>query len=327
VFIGHSALAFALAAWLARATGADRPAAVTLGSVAAAVAVLPDVDLSYGIVRAAVVTAAGSPPSWEAFWGVSNGLHRGVTHPLPLALATVPGFALGTVLARRSETEWSASPTAVAGALLVPAVLGVGGVVRAGVARGGTAGGVVGALFGVAVAAAGGVAAARTDRGGAALTAAAAVGIGGHPFGDVFMAAPPPLFAPLAGPVLDGRVALAADPTVALLCVLGVEVAVVWAALWTYGRLTGRSLAAAVAPTAALGAGYALAAVALPRPTMANAHVLGFTAVPLAALVGAATLRRDRGIDAAFRAATTGTATLTVAAVAYLLVYRLGGVA
>ncbi|MFC7071109.1 hydrolase, partial [Halobaculum lipolyticum] len=103
MFVGHEAVAFALAAWLARAAGADRAAAVSLGLVAGGVALLPDLDLSYGVVRALVATAAGDPPTWDRFWGVSNALHRGITHPLPVGAAATAVFAGGVALGRRPE--------------------------------------------------------------------------------------------------------------------------------------------------------------------------------------------------------------------------------
>jgi hypothetical protein len=134
------------------------------------------------------------------------------------------------------------------------------------------------------------------------------------------MASPPPLLAPLDWTILPGRVAFAADPTVNLLCVLFVELAAVWAGLGVYGRLRGRPLRESIAPQATLGAGYAVAVVALPRPTMVEAGVFGFTIVPLS-LVGLTTLVRERSEGNWFRAVCTGTATLTVAGVAYLLAY------
>ncbi|MFC7071390.1 hypothetical protein ACFQL9_17230, partial [Halobaculum lipolyticum] len=169
------------------------------------------------------------------------------------------------------------------------------------------------------------VAARRTGHAAPALVGAAAVGLLSHPFGDVLMAAPPPLLAPVGPALLDGRVGLAADPTVNLLGVLFVEVAAVWLALWTYARLTGRRLRDSVSPAATLGLAFAVAAVALPRPTMASAHLLGFTAVPLAVVLGVSTLRRRRDAgsrgEVLLRAAATGTAALALAAGAYLLAY------
>ena len=200
---------------------------------------------------------------------------------------------------------------------------------------------VVAAGFLACVAVAGWLLATRTGLSTAGVTAAAGVGFLSHPFGDVFLAAPPPLLSPFGPVVWTGRVSLAADPTLDLLGVLLVELTAVWAGILVFSRVAGGRvglgdrLRDTVDRRAVAGAAYAPAAVVLPRPTIVDAHILGATIVPFAAAVGVwvgyASFRRgdvaDRsGADAprlgsAYTGIVAGVTALTLAAVAYLVVY------
>lgn len=353
MFVGHEFLAFALAAGATRLVVDDSRTALLAGGVAALCALLPDLDVAYGLVTYAVAVGEGTPLSWDAFWGVTNGVHRVVTHPLPVGAAATLTFAAAVALARavapngagrrtgpanrasagypsRRATEESRTPLAggatVAGAVTVAvAALAVSAVVVSALGRvAGESATVVAVAYLGTVCAVGVAVGRRTDAGVGVLAVAAGVGFLTHPFGDVLMAAPPPLFAPFAPSPLTDRLVFAGDGTVNLLAILFVEVATVWAGLLIFLRLTGRRVREAVARRAVVGVGYAAAAVVLPRPTMADAHLLGFTIVPVAAVAGAtAGLREGSRLDRAIRGVATGLATLTVAAASYLLVYGL----
>ena len=344
MFVGHEFLAFALAGLGALRAGFDDRAALHVGAVAALAALLPDLDVVYAVATYAVAVAGGTPIGWEAFWGVANATHRVVTHTLPTGgVATLTlGSAVGVARWRTGGRTRPARSGGVATAAFA-AVAAVGVAIllagfRAAVSPSAAA---VAAGFLGCVAAAGWLLAARTDLSTATVTAAAGVGFLSHPFGDVLLAAPPPLLSPFGPTVWTARVSLAADPTLDLLGVLFVEVAAVWAGLAVFARVGAgrlgrpRRLRDTVDPRALTGFAYAPAAVVLPQPTIVDAHVLGATIVPFAGLVGFwagyASPRRDgvtgRPGDAASRfgpayvGVVTGVAALAAAAVAYTAVY------
>ncbi|MDS0294086.1 metal-dependent hydrolase [Halogeometricum luteum] len=327
MFVGHEFLAFALAGAGARFVGSDARTALAAGFVAALCALLPDLDVAYGFATYLLAVGRGAPLSWEAFWVVANGVHRVVTHPLPVGAAAACCFAAAaaTGRVRDARADAGAVPATAAVALAVGALL-VSSLVVPAVARvAGDASAVVAVVYLATAGLAGLAVARRTVAPVAVLAAAAGVGFLSHPFGDVFMAAPPPLLSPFAASPLTGRVTFASDQTLNLLGVLFVEAATVWAGFLVFLRLTDRRLRDAFAGWAVLGVGYAPAAFLLPRPTMVDAHVLGFTVVPLAVVVGATAAEWGTGsrADRAVRGLATGLATLTVAAGAYLLAYLL----
>jgi hypothetical protein len=379
MFVGHEFLAFALAGGGALRLGGDERASLRLGGVAALTALLPDLDVVYAVATYAAAVVGGTPLGWEAFWGVANGVHRVVTHPLPVGVVgtLVFGAAVAAVRRRRGTVSNLAQPTDSTGSdevespspvarwhSSIPAVAAVAVAVVAAITllaafytADSVAAALVAAAFLLVVGVVGGlvgrrVAAAPTrdalSLSPTALTAAAGVGFLTHPFGDVFLAAPPPLFSPFGPPLLTERVVLAVDPTLNLLGILCVEVATVWAGLAVFSRVTadrlgGVRLRGAVDARAVFGLGYAPAAFFLPRPTIADAHVLGFTIVPLAAVVALwvgqsararsqradaeATGLADRSalarVDAAYVAVVAGLTTLTLAALAYGAAYLL----
>ncbi|MEZ3145305.1 metal-dependent hydrolase [Halobaculum sp. MBLA0143] len=321
MFVGHEFLAFALVAGLAALAGRDRRTTLWLGAVAAAAAVLPDLDLLVGVLSYVRQLGGDAVVSMNGFWGVSNAVHRRVTHPL----AVVGPAAVGVAAAGGAWRAWTdgdhgrgvlaAGVTALA---VAPAFL-----VGDGVA--GLRGTFVAGVFAVGVVAVGVAVAARTRLSASDRLAAAAGGLLSHPWGDVLMSTPPPLFAPTDARLLGDRLVFAADPTLNLLAITFVELTTVWVGLAVYTHVAGRSLRRAVAPRAVVGVGYAAAVVLLPRPTMVDAHWLGFTIAPMA-LVGLPALRaQTTPVDRRLRALVTGVATLTLAAAAYLLAYTLGG--
>ncbi|WP_311170585.1 metal-dependent hydrolase [Halobellus ordinarius] len=347
MFVGHEFLAFALAGGAARWLGCDDAAALRLGAVATLAALLPDLDIVYAAATYAVAVAGGTPVGWEAFWGVANAVHRIVTHPLPVgavaALVFGAAAALAAVRGSIADDGRSSLRTSVrTGA--VPAVLAAAGVavlLPAFRTTVGTAAALVAAAFLVCVGAAGWFVARSSSSSATGVTLAAAVGFLTHPFGDVFLARPPPLLSPLGPPILVERVALATDPTLEILAVLFVELASVWFGVIVFSHLSpvgfGR-LREVLDRRAALGVAYAGTVFVLPPPTIVDAHVLGFTIVPLAVAVGLWTghPRRIRPVideganrrphsskKTVYRGFITGLATLTVAAIAYTGVYVL----
>lgn len=341
MFVGHEFLAFAIAGWVALRLGGDDRAARHAGFVAAVAALLPDLDIGYAVATYAVAVAGGTPLGWEPFWGVANATHRVVTHTLPTGgVATLAFGAVVAVVRRqrragarsRSRSE-RATTVALGGLATVAAAMLLSGF-RAAVSP---AAAVVAAGFLACVAATGWLLATRTGLSTPGMTAAAGIGFLSHPFGDVFLAAPPPLFSPFGPPVWTGRVALSADPTLDLLGVLFAELATVWAGLAVFSRVAGDRIGQggrvrdAIDRRAGVGLAYAPSAVVLPRPTIADAHILGATVVPFAAIVGVwagvASSRRDtaehnaHGSTSIYVGVVGGVTALTLAAVAYTAVY------
>ncbi|MFB6089504.1 MAG: hydrolase [Halobellus sp.] len=325
MFVGHECLAFALAGWAANRVGFDGRTALGLGGVAALAALLPDLDVAYALATYAAAVAGGAPLGWEAFWGVANGVHRVVTHPLPVGAAATLAFGTGSLAVAATRRTARSAVAALVALVATAAVLVVG---RGFLSTADLPAAVVAVAFLVVAGGAGFAVARRTALPPTATTLAAGVGFLTHPFGDVFLASPPPLLSPFGPPLLTSRIVLVADPTLNLLGILFVEAATVWAAVAVYARLrspNGPSTAVrdAVDSRAWSGVAYAPAAFLLPRPTIADAHVLGFTIVPLSLLVGAWIWLSpgDGPRGRAFAAATGALATLTIAGVGYSVAY------
>ncbi|MFD1598743.1 metal-dependent hydrolase [Halobellus rarus] len=363
MFVGHEFLAFALAGWGARLTGADRGTALRLGGIAALAALLPDLDVVYASATYAVAVWAGAPFGWEAFWGVANGVHRVVTHPLPVGVVAALVFTAAAALVRgdaqavRGHAASSRLPRVHArnalGTVFVALIAAVGIAALLLVFWGGvsqTAATVAAAYLSV-VGVAGALVSRRANATAASLAAAAGVGFLTHPFGDIFLAAPPPLLSPFGPPLLTERISLATDPTVEILAILFVELATVWLGIAVASRVGAgefvgidqglSGLRDVIGIRSAAGVAYGAAVFVLPRPTITDAHLLGFTIVPLAVAVGLwagrsndrppsapgpsspAPLGVGRRRAGATIGALTGLTALTLAALAYLVVYLL----
>lgn len=335
MFVGHEFLAFAVVGWATHRVGYDGRTALHAGVIAAFAALLPDLDIVYALATYAVAVAGEAPLGWEPFWGVANATHRVVTHTLPTGVVAALACGAAVAVGRRAMSEAPSRPRsglvatfALAGAAVVGGVVLLSGF-RAAVSP---VAAVVAGGFLVCVAVAGWVLATRSDFPATGVTAAAGVGFLSHPFGDVFLAVPPPLLSPFGPPVLTERVSLAADPTLHLLGALFVELAAVCVGLAVFSRLAGNEIGGgrlrdAIDRRAGVGVAYAPAAVVLPRATIADAHVLGATIVPLAALVGvwvARVAHRRTGVASAaagYRGLVGGVATLAVAGASYTLTY------
>lgn len=355
MFVGHEFLAFAIAGWGASRLGADSRTALRLGMVAGLAALLPDLDVLYAAAIYAVAVASGTPLGWEAFWGVANGVHRVVTHPLPVGIAAATVFGLGSAIGTRWPTSQRPHRNLATAALYgLATVLYAPLLVRSFWTTAGVPEAVVASAFLAVVGIVGVIVSRRLRLPTSAMTAAAGVGFLTHPFGDVFLATPPPLLSPFGPPVLTERVSLAADPTLELFGVLFVELAVVWLGVLVALQLgiSQRSASPAgvsrigvfdrlresVDRRAGIGVAYAVTVPILPRPTIVDAHLLGFTIVPLAVIVGLWVAARQRtGLTqwvssgrtrhsvgaATFFGVSTGLATLTLAAIGYVTTYVL----
>lgn len=299
---GHAPLAFALGASLAIVLRRDRHEALTIGLVAGAFALVPDIDMVYAV---AGLLGSGTTELWSAtaaFWAHSTAVHRAATHSLVVSLAAAVAFSLAGNR-RTSFVAYAALCGLVGLELLLTDALAAA----------------IMALF--AVAGLGVTSGARRigfDRG--TILIAALVGLVSHPFGDLFTGQPPPLLYPFDVPVLTDRIALVADPTLNLLAVFGLELAMIWLGVVAAGRLLEAPVFHHIDRRAAIGAGYGAAVFFVPPPTLDVSYQFVFSVVAVGA-VGIAPLTQRIDRRGIVTAALTGLAAMTLGGLAYTAVY------
>lgn len=316
MFVGHGLLAFALVAGLARLRGWSRERALSVGLLAGAFGLLPDVDIVYAPIALLLTAEFGGPlATAQAFWTAGNLVHRAVTHSLVVAPLVALG-ALGVATEdRRVRTA------AGVGLLALPVVaLAVSGPLGSAVTTVFVAGAALLSFLGR-----------RYGLDPVAIGAAALAGLVTHPFGDLFTGEPPVMLYPFATEPALERVVLHPDATLHLLGALGIELATAWLALSVYlaVRHGGErpsalpvTLRRVIAGRAGLGAGYAAVFFILPAPTLDVSYHFVFPLLGLGLMLALPTPRVARGaIVRPVRAAATGLAAVTVATLAYTLVY------
>ncbi|MFB6117820.1 metal-dependent hydrolase [Halosegnis sp.] len=320
MFVGHGLLAFALAAGLAHARGVARERALTLGLLAGAFGLAPDVDVAY-----ALVGLVGSDSLLEAaggFWAASARVHRVVTHSF--VVGSVAALAAGGLAAAERRAQ-------LAGGLLLCGLAIVAAVVS------GALGGAVTALFVLTVAALATVGR-LVGIGPAGVATTAALGLLSHPPGDLLTGEPPAFLYPFDITLVAARPTVSVDPTLNLLAPLFLELSTFWIALiiylWATGAFARSGWATAVGRRlqlrAALGIGFAGFAAVAPAPTLdVSYHFvfpllgIGFAAaapVPAVEASSLVDLRRQ-----ATTLAVTGLTAVTLAAVAYTAAYLVAG--
>lgn len=340
MFVGHPAIAFALAALGARYLGWRPERALTVGLAAAAFALAPDVDVFYGpvgLARLAVADLAGGSGVIAAldaaFWTAGNEIHRGVTHSavlaVPIALAAwayarwlrsrVALSGRGRIAATRSAPAAGLLAGLLGAALVVGPLLDRG--VLAGIAM-------LGALVAVALVVT--TTATLTRLSPRSIGAAALVGLASHPFGDYFTGSTPALAYPLAAVGGEPHLVLHPDPTVHLVAAFLLELGTVWLALATVARLRGIALREHLHPRATVGVGYAAAVLALPAPTMEVSYQFVLSALAVGFVGATPTVTTGTGVGqwglrvsrpSLADAVVTGLAAITLAVAAYGLVY------
>lgn len=313
MFVGHGLLAFALAAVAARLLGWSRERALTLGLIAGLFGLAPDVDVAYAVVGlSGAETAMGAA---TGFWSASASVHRVVTHSF--VVAAVAAVAAGGL----AGSSWGR----VVGVLLLAALVVVAGAVTGALAAG------VMALFALTIATLAAVAR-RLGAAPRAVAAAAAVGLGSHPPGDLLTGEPPALFYPLDAGLVAARPTVFADPTLNLLAPLYLELATAWLAVAAYLWLVGdlRSVRRHLRGRAALGVGFAGAVLFLPPPTLDVSYhfvfpLVGIGAAAAAPLPGVEVRSLSDLREQPLTAAVTALSAVTLGAVAYTGAYLLTG--
>lgn len=321
MYVGHSLLAFALGALLARRVGVSRSRVLTIGALAAGFALLPDVDTANTVV--AVVQAGPSNlfPTPRYVWTAEAWrVHRALTHSIVVgAVATAGVSALGFAHQRRDDPGRRTI-------LLGIGAMAFGGILAAGLWTDGLAGLAIAGLY-VAGAAAMAWVATRRRVPPRWIGVAAAVGLLTHPFGDVFMGRPPAFLYPLTTTPPISKVAVAADPTVNLVVLFLLEVGLAWAALWTVSSARGWRIRDAVEPRAVLALGFAGSALVIRPPTLEVAYHFAAGALSTGLVVGVLPgVLRGRMVPGDGRldpraGVATGLAAVTLALLAYLVAY------
>lgn len=312
MMVGHAALAFALAALLARRLGVARERALLIAITAGAFAIVPDADMGYAVVGVVTAETIQLSGLLDAFWDAGLTVHRGLTHSLLVAGTAGLGFGL---VARRGLAR--AAGVAILGGLVVATIASVGGL---------EAGVMTSFVLAGAVVVGGARRVGLTPR---EVLASALLGLLSHPFGDMFTGTAPELLYPLDVRLLPTRVTLSGDPTLHLLGAFGLELATVWLALAVYLRLRDEPLRAHLHRNAVLGAGYAAAALALPAPTLAVSYHFVFSVLA----VGTVGISVDppvpdlRSVRTRNGVLLTGLAAITIAVACYGVAYVLVGTA
>ncbi|MFB6201811.1 MAG: metal-dependent hydrolase [Halorhabdus sp.] len=312
MFVGHAFLAFGLATLLARRVQPeDRPSAipgriplsypVAIGLAAAAFASLPDVDIVHAAFQ--VVSLPAESTAVDHFWAAATERHRTITHSLVVALLGSGGFALWMV---HRWIGW----IALSALVLLATVAGgpVGGAVM-----------LTFVILGVVVA----TIAAAFDVSPRAIFGAAALGLSVHPFTDLLTGQPPEFFAPWAFMPIATRIRPFGDPTTNLLVAFGTELAVIWFGLGVGVVALGVNPRRHVHPEAALGVVYAPMALILDGASVDNAVPFVATILPLG-LLGLVSRERPWTITGGITVVLTGLAAITLAWLAFALVYVTG---
>lgn len=311
MFVGHGLVAFAIVAFVTHALGWDRERALTAALVAGAFGLAPDVDILYapvGLLGAETVMGAA-----EGFWSTGNIVHRAVTHSLIVASVTALAVWLVALGGKRRLTAVLPGAVLVAAASLVSGALG----------------GAVMTAFLVVVAVITAVAT-RYGLDARTVAATAVVGLASHPFGDLLTGEPPALLYPFDVTLVAARPAVFADPTLNLLAPLFVELTTFWLALVAYARLGGFSVRGYVRRhlrgRAGMAAVFGASALLLPAPTLETSYYFVLLLVGLGIALATPLPRVDARTRSDLRkhpprAVATGLAAVTLAAIAYTVVY------
>lgn len=334
MFVGHGLVAFALLVAIGKRAGWQRERTLQLAVLAAVFATLPDVDILYALVGL-LDAHSGALAAASAFWQTGNVVHRALTHSVVVAPVVALAAGLWTLGTARQSRLTARLGRGGAVALLAGLVLLTTSLT----------GGQAGLIMTVFALGALAIAHAASQRGinPTAVGGVALVALFSHPFGDVFTGEPPAVLYPFDVTLLTERVTLHPDPTLHLLSAFFLELGVIWLAVTAYHGLQGRRLRESLSPRATVGLGYAAAAFAVPAPTLDSSYQFVFTALAVG-VVGPVrfTLRRGPrsepaaadggrlesvpsrlGLSDPLTAIVTGLTAVTLAGLAYTLVYLL----
>ena len=318
MYVGHSLLALALTGALARRAGLRRSRALLAGFAAAGFALVPDVDTAYTLYVVLQVGPSNVFPTTQYVWtGEGWVVHRALTHSLLTgAVGAITAATAALAYAHRHRRRSSVTLLAV---IVLLGTLGV--LVLTGYSSDGGLGVVTMGLYVLGLLAVATVAA-RRGLAPRHVGGAAAVGLLTHPFGDVFMGRPPAFLYPIVTAPPVEKVTIAADPTVNLVALFALELALAWAALRVVASLSDWNLGDGLARRAVLGVGFAGAVAFIRPPTLQVAYHFAIGTIATGAVIGVGAgpvlgTERRRRTDALV----TGLAAVTLAVVGYFLAY------
>ncbi|MFB6152675.1 MAG: metal-dependent hydrolase [Halodesulfurarchaeum sp.] len=341
MFVGHAAIALAVAGGIALLRGLPRNRALAVACLAGLFATLPDVDMLFALSGFLRAESVGPFALAAGFWRASVPVHRSITHAIPVAIGVAVGASLmtgeggrvspsGLGLGRtrfsrrvlhRAPSRLHQTPSRIP---RVPLVAGAG-VLTATLLAIRVAGSRIDLLVGV-VFVAGAVLLARgasqwgIDR--KWILGSALLGLVSHPFGDLLTGRPPRLLFPLDLTVLDARVVLSTDPTMHLLGAFFVEVAAIWLGIGVLASLAMVDLREYLEPHALFGVGYGLLVAVFPPPTLETSYHFVFSVL---AMGGLGIIPGRARLPHLPTAVVTGFAAVTLAGLAYTVGYLLVG--
>lgn len=302
MIIGHFLLAFTIVAAAAITLGYQKDKALYLAVFAGAFAIIPDVDMLYGIKGLFVALESGLNGFPGTFWDISNRVHRGLSHSLVTGLVAAVGFTTYFIRSKK--------PVAVAftGLLVVSAFVFedfIGAVVMFAFS-----------LIGLKLAEA-----AKGCMNGREFFSVAAAGLLSHPFGDVFTGTPPELLFPLTDSTGISKVALSQDPVLNLLSIFGLEISLGLTSLVLVLYLKDISIKDSISPAIALGGLYGFAYFFLPAPTLAVSYSFVFSILGFSAVATSAGTSWERETESILVLGLNYALTVAVALVTYTLIY------
>lgn len=300
---GHFLLAFSLVAAAAIALGYEKEKALYLALFAGGFAIIPDIDMIYGVKGLAVALESGLTGFPGTFWDVSNRVHRGLSHSLVTGLVATAGFTAYFIWSKVSTAS------AVTGLLVLSAFIFedfIGAVVM-----------LLFSLAGLKL-----TANAQSHMESREFFSVAGLGLLSHPFGDFFTGTPPELFFPLTDAVSETRIVLNQDPVLNLLSIFGLELSLGLSALMLGLYLKEIPVKEKISPLVALGGLYGFVFYFIPAPTLAASYSFVFSILGFGAVVPA--FQRDnlvKDIDALLTLGLNYILTITVALSTYAAIY------
>lgn len=303
---GHFLLAFTLVAAAATALGYQKEKALYLALFAGGFAVIPDVDMIYGVKGLVIALDSGLNGFPGTFWDVSNRVHRGLSHSLVTGLVATLGFTAYFIRSKKSVA------VSVIGLLVVSAFIFeelVGAVVM-----------LVFSLIGLKLAES-----AQGHINNREFLSVAGLGLLSHPFGDFFTGTPPELFFPLTDTVRESKIVLNQDPVLNLLSIFGIELFLGLTAVIFALHLREVSIKENISPLISAGGLYGFVFYLIPVPTLAASYSFVFSILGFGIVVPA--FRRSKWskeIDSMLVLGLNYVSTIAVALVTYLVIYIAG---
>lgn len=223
MIVGHFFLAFSLTALILYYWGYEGEIALKIAVIAGMFSILPDLDIFYAAKELTVLFSSGFYGFSEAFWETSSSIHRGLTHSLIFLGLSATCFGLYYEI----RSDLLASVVIITGTSV--SFLSAGAIPA-----------LVTAIFLTAGLTITAYSLEFTSLKEFLLTVSAGLLL--HPFGDVFTGTPPDLLYPFSLNLVEKKVILVADPGLNLFAVMGIELLLVWAGVYSYCLIKGRDI-------------------------------------------------------------------------------------